>query len=512
MPTSSDVIRGDTPGRGPSIDYTMTYDALALTRPIPRRLLLRGLRSSIALAVAGCGAMGLSACRAAPAGPPGGDAAGNDDDLLQAALDRGGTVRLDRAYVITRTLVLSGNTRLIGSGKARIVWKGPPNQSIICDSSVIDSRRVNRNILIQGIEIDGGSVASGHRDQLAIDFYRTGQVVLRDLVVHGVGGSGIRWGNSFTDTSDILIERCTVYDCRTGDAIQGSGRRIVIRDNVVGKTGAASSFGDSGIALLRDFNATTNPGGRSSCDVAITGNRITGNYSGARFTGTGGIAQTGIAIGPFAVDAHADITLARNVVSSCYVNVWLAVLRGATIVDNDFQPHHAGQTGNIRLDGVSDLKIRNNRFTLKRSAEGPDYAAILLQAMRNHYGASTFDADINNFVIDGNTVRSDQPSTGIKIGFGTAYRHPDYTARVGDGAITNNTFDGPLTPVVLAPATGETPRTLRNLTISANIVVGAAPSLLVLMGKTSQYETLKVDGNRLSSRTRTMTGTGAPTE
>lgn len=491
----------------------MINDAPAPTRLIPRRLLLlRGLRSSIALVIAGHGVMGLSACHATSTLPPEEDATGNDDDLLQAALDRGGTVRLDRTYVITRTLVLSGNTRLIGSGAARIVWMGPPDQSIIRDSSIADLRRVNRNILIQGIEIDGGSVTTGHRDQRAIDFYRTGQVVLRDLIVHGVGGSAICWGNSFADTSDILIERCTVYDCRTGDALQGSGRRIVIRDNIVGKTGATSSFGDSGIALLMDFNPATNPEGRSSHDIAITGNRITGNHDGAHSIKKGSAAQTGIAIGPFAVDARADITLARNVVSGCYVNIWLAVLRGVTIVDNDFQPHHARQTGNIRLDGVSDLKIRNNHFMLEQSAEGPDYAAILLQAMRNRYGASTFDANISNFVIDGNTMRSDEPAAGIRIAFGTAYHRPDYTATVGDGAITNNTFDGPLTPIVLAPATGETPRTLRNLTISANIVADPAPSLLVLMGKPSQYETLKVDGNRLSPRTRRMMGTGAPAE
>ncbi len=491
----------------------MTNDAPASAHLIPRRLLLlRGLRSSIALVIAGHGVMGLSGCRAAPALPSEADAPGNDDDLLQAAFDRGGTIRLNRTYVITRTLVLSGNTRLIGIGAARIVWMGPPDQSIIRDSSVADLRRVNRNILIQGIEIDGGSFATGHRDQRAIDFYRTGHVVLRDLIVHGVGGSAVCWGNSFADTSDILIERCTVYDCRMGDALQGSGQRIVIRDNVVGKIGAARSFGDSGIALLMDFNPATNPEGRSSRDIAITGNRITGNHDGEHFIKNGSAAQTGIAIGPFAVDARADITLARNVVSGCYVNIWLAVLRGVTIVDNDFQPHHARQTGNIRLDGVSDLKIQNNRFMLEQSADGPDYAAILLQAMRNRYGASTFDANVSNFVIDGNTMRSDQPAAGIRIAFGAAYHRPDYTATVGDGAITNNTFDGPLTPIVLAPATGETPRTLRNLTISANIVADPAPSLLVLLGKPSQYETLKVDGNRLSPRMRRMMGTGAPAE
>lgn len=507
------MSRGGTPDRSLSIDLAMTHDAPAPAgRPISRRLLLRELRSSMALIIVGYGAMALSACRAAPARPSGGNATNNDDDLLQSALDRGGTIRLDRTYVITRTLVLSGNTRLIGSGAARIVWKGPPDQSIIRDSSIVDPSCINRNILIQGIEIDGGNVASGHRDQRAIDFYRTGQVVLRDLVVHGVGGSGIRWGDSFADTKDILIERCTVYDCRTGDALQGSGRRIVIRNNVIGKAGAASSFGDSGIALLRDFNLATNPESRSSRHVAITGNLITGNYNGALFTGTGGAAQTGIAVGPFAVDAHADIELARNVVSGCYVNVWLAVLRGVTIVDNDFQAHHAERTGNIRLDGVSDLTIRNNRFALRRPSGSLDYAAILLQAMRNRYGSSTFDADIADFVIDGNTLRSDQPATGIRITFGAAYHRPDYIATVGNGTIVNNTFDGPLTPIVLAPATGETPQTLRNLTISANIVTGSAPSFLVLMGKASQYEALKVEGNRLSASMRKTIGTGVLTQ
>ncbi|WP_294196941.1 right-handed parallel beta-helix repeat-containing protein [uncultured Sphingomonas sp.] len=490
----------------------MTDDTCSPASPISRRLLLRGLPSSITLAIAGYGVIGLSACRAAPAGPPGGHASGDDNDLLQDALDRGGIVRLNRTYVISRTLILSGNTRLIGSGAARIVWKGPPDQSIICDSSVIDPKRVNRNILIQGFEIDGGSVLTGHREQRAIDFYRTGQVVLRDLIVHGVGGSGICWGNSFADTSDIVVERCAVYNCRTGDALQGSGRGIVIRDNIVGKAGAASSFGDSGIALLRDFNAATNPEGQTSCDVVITGNRIIGNHEGERFTGIASVTQTGIAIGPFAVEASANITIARNVVSGCYVNVWLAVLSGVSILDNDFKPHHAALSANVRLDGVSNLTIRNNRFALERSADGPDYAAILLQAMRNIYGASTFDANVHDFVIDGNSLQSNQPGTGVRIAFGAAYHQPDYLATVVAGTIVNNTFDGPLTPIILAPATGETPRTLCDLTVSANIVAGSSPSFLVLMGKRSQYEMLKVGGNRLPVRMHRISGTGAPTE
>lgn len=491
------------------IHQAMTDEAPAPARLLPRRLLLlNGLRSSLALAIAEYSIVGLSACRASPID----GATGTDDEILQAALDRRGTVYINRTYIITRTLVLSGDTRLIGDGAARIAWRGPPNQSIIRDSSVLDPRQVNRNILIQGIEIDGGGVATGDREQLAIEFYRTGQVVLRDLIVHGVGGSGICWGNSQADTSDILVERCTIYDCRLGDALQGSGQRIVIRNNVIGKAGNTSSFGDSGIALLRDFSPATNPDGRSSRDVMITDNRITGNHDGSRFTGIGGKAQTGIAIGPFAVDARADITLARNVVSGCYVNVWLAVMRGVTIVDNDFQPHHSGLSGNIRLDGVSDLKIRNNRFALNLRGEGADYAAILLQAMRNRYGASDFDADISDFVIDGNTIRSDHPVPGIRITFGAIYRHPDYSAAVGNGAITNNTFDGPLTPIVLAPATGETPRTLRNLTISANIVSAPVPALLLLMGKKSQYQMINIGKNRLSQSTRTVAGTGHTTD
>lgn len=505
MSTQSDVIRKRLFDHGVTIQQAMPNEAPARAPLIPRRLLLlHGLRSLLALAIGEFGLAGLSACRAWPID----DATGADDEILQAALERRGTVHLDRTYTITRTLVISGNTRLIGNGAARIVWRGPSNHSIIRDSSVLDPGRVNRNILIQGIEIDGGSVAIGDRDQLAIEFYRTGQVVLRDLIVHGVGGTGIRWGNSEADTSDILVERCTIYDCRLGDALQGSGQRIVIRNNVIGQAGNASSFGDSGIALLKDFSPATNPDGRSSRDVRIADNRITGNHDGPRFTGIGGKAQTGIAIGPFAVDARADITLERNVVSGCYVNVWLAVMRGVTIVENDFQPHHAGLSGNIRLDGVSDVTIRDNRFALNRPGEGADYAAILLQAMRARYGASNFDADISDFVIDGNTFRSDHPSTGIRITFGAIYRRPDYTATVVNGAITKNTFDGPLTPIVLAPATGETPTTLRNLTIFANAVATPVPALVVLMGKASQYQMLNIGENRIPLSTRATIGTG----
>lgn len=204
----------------------------------------------------------------------------SDHALLQAALDRRGIVRLNRSYVIDKPLTVRGDTQIIGNaavrGQARIVWHGPPAQPILRDGSVVNSAEVNHNILLQDFEIAGNS--GGDPGQIGIEFYRTGNVTIRNLTVHGVGGSGIRWGNSMADTTDILVERCRVYNCRAGDAIQGGGRRITIRDNIIGREDGARSFGDTGIALLTDFEVRTNPAPmRYPEEAAITGNTIVGD-------------------------------------------------------------------------------------------------------------------------------------------------------------------------------------------------------------------------------------------
>lgn len=489
---------------------------MTLPKSPARRSFFRYGAQSICTAVVGrYGLLGLTACQAANT-PDNTEffesGRRSDNEAVQSALNRGGTIYLDRTYVITSTIYISGDTQIIGTSGAKIVWKGPPDQSIIRDTSTIEPRRVNRNILIENLEIDGGSLTTGSAEQLAIDFYRTGDVILRNLTVHGVGGSGIRWGNSYLDTTEIVVEGCTIYDCRVGDALQGSGRRISLRNNVIGKQGSASSFGDTGIALLKDFSSTTNPEGLFSNDVIISSNIISGNYKGKVFTGVGGKSQTGIAIGPFDTNTKARIVISKNDVSGCYVNVWLSVMVDVNISNNVFHSHASTMTGNVRLDSVSDLKISENRFYIDGIRSGGDFSAILLQAMRSTFGLSTFDGDVTNFTIINNSINAANPADGIKINFGSSNINPVYIAKVANGIISENSFIGPLSPIVLSPVTGETPLSLRDVTILKNTAKGSATALVTLSGRKSQYTNVHIDANILSGKMEPLKGTGSQIE
>ena len=438
----------------------------------------------------------------------------SDHALLQAALDRRGIVRLDRSYVIDKPLTVRSGTQIIGDAaakvQARIVWRGSPSLPILRDSSVVDPGEVNRNIVLQDFEIAGDG--RGHPDQIGIEFYRTGNVTIRNLTVHGVGGSGIRWGNSMADTTDILVERCRVYNCRAGDAIQGGGRRIVVRDNIVGREDETYSFGDTGIALLSDFEARTNPAPRQyPVEVAITGNTIVGNESiGGAGRNSG--SQTGIALGPFAVDHDAAVKIAGNQIRRCHVNMWIAVMRGVTLTGNELGPHSSPLTASVRLDGVSRLRIEGNVIALVGPVHdaGRDLAAILLNAQRNVFGASTFDADVADFVIRANHITSTDGGQGIRLAFGQNNRAPRYVSRMERGEIAGNRFIGVEKPVVFASQYGENPDVCRAVLVRGNVVDERALSIVFMAGKPAQYRGVTVDHNTAPARLPRYLGTGAP--
>lgn len=434
----------------------------------------------------------------------------SDHALLQAALDQRGIVRLDRTYRIDAPLTIRSDTQLLGNGRARIMWTGPASQPILQDSSVVDPSQANRNIVLQDFEIAGHQGAAGDPGQIAIVFYRTGNVTIRNVVVHGVGGSGIRWGNSHRDTTDILIEQCHIYDCRTGDAIQGSGRRIVIRNNVIGREeGKLPGFGDTGIALLTDFETATNPTRGYSQDVTIIGNTIIGDDGTRRTTGGDDRSQTGIALGPFGVDHVAGVTITDNRIRRCYVNIWIAVTRGIALIGNELGSHGSPLTAGVRLDGVSSLRIERNRISLRGPAGGPDHAAILLNAQRNVFGASTFDADVEDFVITANEITSDGRGEGIRLAFGQDNHNPRYVSQMHDGWIATNRFIGLDKPIVFASYFGENPNVCRNVAIQDNTIDGRASSIAFMAGKPAQYRAITIDNNVAPARIPLRRGTGA---
>jgi hypothetical protein len=440
------------------------------------------------------------------------DYSGTDTQKVQAALDVGGAIRLTRSYAITSTLTIGGDTQLVGAPGAKLVWSGPTTGNILQDSSVTTYTDVNLNILLENFEIDGGDLVTGDSGQIGINFYRTGNVTMRGLNVHGVGGSGVRWGNSYTDTIGVLVENCTVYDCRAGDAIQGSGRKITVRNNRVGVVGSVTSnFGDTGIALIADngaHSATTNPSGLFSSDVEISGNTVIGNYSAGTYVGVGGTSQTGIAFGPFAIGAGANIRVEDNTVSGCYLNLWGIVMDDVSVSKNRFGAHAATATGNIRFDGVTNLRVKDNAVTLSYAGTGADYSGILLVAQRNTYGGSVFDADVSNFEVSGNTITSIVTAIGIRATFEEISTSPSYTSKLTTGRFEGNSFNGIATPVVLAPVTGTTASVCTDVTVRGNKPDSTATAVLTMNGIASQYVNVRLLDNPALGTTAPFAGTG----
>ncbi len=436
---------------------------------------------------------------------------------FRAAFDLGRPIRLTRRYRINQTIVVRGGLQLSCAPGSAIVWEGAVNADIMQDSSLTNAADVNIGINIKDLEIVGNSLLAGDSFQIGINFYRTGKVALRRLTVHGVGGSGIRWGTSMADTVDVLVAGCSIYDCRHGDALQGVGRKIVIRNNSIGKErNASANFGDTGIALLHDFSTITNPEQIYSSDVLIDANTIIGNYddTGA-YVGNGSQIQTGIAFGPFAKGVFTNIRVINNTLARCYLNIWGIVMDNVLIDNNDLGPHTATATGNMRFDGLTNATITRNRVRLQYVGTGPDYSAILLAAQRNVFGASTFDADIAHFRIAGNTitVRPGIAAQGVRATFeqvnGPSGNAPAYTSRLLDGKIEDNIFIGVTTPIALAPQTGATANVCSNIVIAGNMVDGIATSLILVGGNPNQYNSTRLVYNQAPSNVPPWSGTGA---
>lgn len=438
------------------------------------------------------------------------DFPGTDTQKVQAALDARGFIRLRRTYMIASTVTIYGDTHVVGDPDAKLAWAGAANGDILQDSSILTSTDVNRNILLENFEIDGGDVVDGSSTQIAINFYRTGNVTIRGLTVHGVGGSGIRWGMSQTDTVNVLVENCIVYDCREGDAIQGAGEKIVVRNNRIGlKESVTSNFGDTGIALLTDFIGDTNPAQDYPNNVMIIGNIIVGNYNASgSYEGIGNPIQTGIAFGPFNVGFRANIRVADNIISNCHLNLWAIVMDDVSVVRNSFGPHAATATGGVRFDGVTNVRIKGNNIDLAFAGSGLDYSGILMVAQRNTYGASTFDADVSKFDVSENRIASSVAAQGIRATFEQVNGAPSYTSKLTVGKIENNSFLGVSTPIALAPQIGTTAGVCDDVVIRGNKADATATSLVTAGGNASQYVSTRVLDNPVPGTVPPVAGTG----
>lgn len=491
------------------MDGTMTRNPV-----VSRRSIVGNSFYSLAIPLLpSAGLFGVSACHAEiPKERTLAPNAGLDDHrILQSMFDKGGVIVIDRTYLVADTLYLSGNTHVRGINNARIVWTGPADRSIIRDTSTRTPSTRNRNITLENFEIDGGDLVTGRADQFAIEFYRTGNVVLRHLVIHGIGGSGVRWGNSYLDTTDIIVEYCTIFDCQLGDALQGSGRRITIRNNIIGTSSSKSNFGDTGIALLIDFDRVSNPLSLYSSNVLIIENRIQGNYDNTGFTGIGGKAQTGIACGPFNIDFSSSIKIEKNYITGCYVNIWLSSMKDIVVSNNFLGRHFSDLTGNTRLDNVSNAEISYNKIYCFYSTEHDKSCAILITSRRSIYGNSMFDGNVSNITISENIIHGSK-SNGVRFEFGEINVDPHHISIITNVNITGNSFFGVRFPIILAPVTGDTPRTFTDVVISNNTSDIATQEFMIFFGRKSQYRRITIRGNNIPDRATLVSGTGTNIE
>ncbi|MGN7161583.1 right-handed parallel beta-helix repeat-containing protein [Sphingomonas sp. SAFR-052] len=478
-----------------------------------RSILGTSLHSLTIPLLSGTGLVGISACRAETPKERAlvADTPPDDHRTLQSMLNKGGIITLDRTYSVADTLYVSGNTHVRGINNARIVWTGPTNRSIIRDTSTRTSSIRNRNIILENFEIDGGDLATGGADQFAIEFYRTGNVILRRLIIHGIGGSGVRWGNSYLDTTDILVENCTIFDCRLGDALQGSGRRITLRNNNIGTQFSRNNFGDTGIALLMDFDRISNPEGLYSSQVHIIGNHIRGNHPSFNNSRIFNKAQTGIACGPFNTSFPSFINIERNHIEDCYVNIWISSMRKIIISDNFLEPHYSNLTGNVRLDNVSDTEIYLNKIYITHLADTNESSAITIQSRRSIYGKSVFDGDVSNINIFSNTIFG-YKSSGIRFEFGEKNTNPPHISKIDAVHINGNFFIGIRYPVIVAPVTGETPDTFSYLSVTNNSSDIDTETFITFLGRKSQYRKIVIHQNEIPNRSTLMSGTGTSVE
>jgi len=408
---------------------------------------------------------------------------------IQAALNAKGRIYLPPGtYRITSTLTVYGDTELFGAGLGVSIlkWYGATSGRIIQDSSYVTSSYVNLNIILRDFEVNGNAYASNTLS--CIGMYRVGKTKYERLYLHDVGANLLQWGLSQTDTVDIQVIGCIFERCYNGDATQGVGTRVIVRDCY------AFSAGDTCYALLYDSNATTNPSNLYSSNVVFDNCIAKGEYNASgTFTGTGRVNQLGFAFGPFNVSINAYITVNNCLCENLYQNCWFIVFNKLKLIGNTFKSAANLLTGGVRLDGVNNAIINGNFFENSFASASTYYSSLFLNAQRNTFGASTFDASNKYTVINGNTF--EQNSTPAVI-FAV---DPTYSVVVSDVVASNNEFAGVTLPFQFKPLTGSGTNIFQNININGNTVNSTATTFATVSGAGAQYSNVTLAENNIGS-------------
>jgi Pectate lyase superfamily protein len=420
-----------------------------------------------------------------------GDGSNDDTSAIQLALNARGMIYIPSGtYKITSTLTVYGNTELFGAGLGVSIlkWYGATSGRIIQDSSYVTSSDVNLNIILRDFEVNGNAYASN--TLTAVSMYRVGKIKYERLYLHDVGSSLLNWGYSQTDTVDVQIVGCIFERCYNGDAVQGVGTRVLVKDCY------AFSAGDTCYAVLYDSNATTNPTSAYSSNIVFESCVAKGEYNAAgAFTGSGRAQQLGFALGPFNTSINVYITVSNCLCENLYLNCWFVVFNKLKLTGNTFKSHSNTTTGGVRLDGVSNVTITGNSFESSIASASAYYSTLFLNAQRNTYGASNFDASNQYTAITGNTFQQNT-TPGIILAV-----DPTYSVSLTDLTISGNTFAGVNLPLQFKPLTSAGTAVYQNIAINGNTANSTATTFATVAGAFGQYSNVALAENIIGTVT-----------
>jgi len=440
-----------------------------------------------------------------------GNGVADDTAALQKWLNRGGLLRAAGLYKFSTTLTISqNNTSIVFAQGSKLTWAGGTTGNLIQDISATTPTSSVQGLYIEGLELDGATFATG--STTGVNFYRVGNLTMKRCKLYNFGASGLCWGNSYADTINVLIEDVLVYNCRTGDAIQGSGRNVYHKRCVAGIEGATTGgFGDTGMALLRDFSATTNPSALMSSDILYEDCVAYGNWnSSGIYVGGSNTNQTGFAIGPFAVGSEANIKLVRCKTRNCYVSGFFSVYDGMIIEDCDFGYPGAVDTGNIVIEGVTRFRMTgSNRIALRHASGGSGYCALRLQGSAFTYGASRFDANLDDTYVDGLVIKSNVAVPGIIFDFAAEFTTPTFQGKIQRAYFGANRFQGCSVCYQFSPITGNGTAVCDDVEIAGSMCGSTTTTFATFGGNAAQFGDTRLIFNKVPAAVNLLTGTGS---
>lgn len=489
---------------------------------------------------------------------------------IQAALNNRGCIYFPAGtYRITSHLIIKAYTKIFGDDGKTVIKLDNPTiaTSMLEDSSVGTPADLNPYITIEGIEFDGNnsasvaqvtgtisgtlltvsSVASGAIKvgqtiynpatlsvvgvissfgtgsggagtynitnpgsvslsgvaltiswaSACINMFRVKNVNINRCYFHDTGGTPVNILGSQTDSYDINVTECTSANSLFGDAFAFSGTHINIYKCV------ALNFKDTGFAIIQDLanRSGTNPANDYPRNITFTD---------CRADGTTNDLAAGFAFGPFVnwnTLGNVNVRIIGCTTENCNVGLWSVAANGIIIENCNFAPHKATDTGNVRLDGCSNVTVKSNTISMAATAPSGLYSALLIQAARFTFGASDFDADVYNVRVEGNRFNN-SANDAIICTFETIGAAPAFTSKLYDVWFDGNYFEASRYCINFLPQNGSTATVCNRISINYNRSKNVT-NLINFNGVANQFTNFECIGNKFDGSGAFKTGTGS---